>query len=71
MVCRFMFEVSGPSLVTYLNGAPIFEECVVNCGSKNTHRKDTCFVEDWECQILGPSQQFGYIYVIFVFVRTI
>ena len=35
-----------PSLITYLKQTPIFEWCVVRCGSKNGHQKGICF-KDW------------------------
>ena len=35
--CEFWTMVSGPNLVTSLEWTPIFEWCVVRCGSKNTH----------------------------------
>ena len=38
--CSFFFyNVNMPNLVTYLNQTPLFEWCVVRCGSKNNHQK--------------------------------
>ena len=31
--------------VTYLNVVPMFEWCVVRCGSKNGDQRDLCFKE--------------------------
>ena len=31
---------NGPNLITYNNGTPVFEWCVVRCGSRNEHQKD-------------------------------
>ena len=33
-------NLSGPKLVPCLQWTPIFECCVVSCGSKNGHQKD-------------------------------
>ena len=37
-------KVSGSNLVTFLNCTPIFECCVVRCGSKNRYLKDVFWV---------------------------
>ena len=39
-------KVDEPNLVTYLNWTPIFEWCVVRCGSMNGYQKDV-FERDW------------------------
>ena len=38
-------KVDEPNLITYLNWTPIFEWCVVRCGSKNGYQKDMCLKE--------------------------
>ena len=35
-------KVSRPNSVTHPNQTPIFEWCVVKCGSKYVHQKDMC-----------------------------
>ena len=39
--------VSSPNSVTLLKRMPIFEWCVVGCGSKNRHHKGMCLKGDW------------------------
>ena len=41
--------VDDPYLVTFLNERPIFEWCVVSCGSKNEHQKEMCLKEIGLC----------------------
>ena len=36
-----------PNSVTYLNKTPIFDWCVIRCGSKNGHQKKQMFKRDW------------------------
>ena len=38
--CGFEAKVDEPNTVAYLNWTPIFEWCVVRCGSKNRCQKD-------------------------------
>lgn len=35
-------KISMPNLVVYLKWMPIFKWCVVDCGSKNGCKKNTC-----------------------------
>lgn len=38
-------KVSRSNLVAYLNQKPIFKWCVLRCGFKKEHQKDTSFKE--------------------------
>ena len=40
--------VHMPNSVTYLNWTPIFEWCVVRCGSNNGHQTNIC------SKVIGP-----------------
>ena len=46
--------MSGFCMVTFLNWTAIFESCMVRCGSKKRHQKDTCLKEIGLC-----AQNFG------------
>ena len=39
-VAEAQTQVNRPNSLTYLNQTPIFERCVVRCGSKNGQQKD-------------------------------
>jgi hypothetical protein len=41
----FLTKLSGFTPVTHLEWIPIFEWCIVKCGSKNRHQKDMCLKE--------------------------
>ena len=45
MFVKFLTKLSGPTPVTYLERTPIFEWCMVRCGSNNRHQKDMCLKE--------------------------
>ena len=52
-------KVNVPNLVTYLDKTPIFDWCVIRCGSKNGHQKKKCLKEiglhaQYLLTILGP-----------------